>query len=161
YVVPRTLNNGKGSNPLETTVAANFILNSDSSGGHRIAIRASLDKDNATRTAMGWAPYNPVSIAQILEQARDDLMDCFYETDLNTGKMTTRLAFEKSTGKSKKQFQFDLMRLAVLGERLYSAVICDARAFDDSGAQLEPRDWEATLSDALRSARLIQISRTQ
>jgi hypothetical protein len=141
-LVERTIKLRKDSRDL--SVAVNFTLNDDGSGRHRILATYHLDKRNETTLPPAWKPYDSNSASQELENFREVIAACYKGLD-------------KNLGKNRKRFGRDLLRLAVLGDRLRSLAMSGLNVDEKSGSVAL---WERDFFHALEKSTVIQIART-
>jgi CHAT domain-containing protein len=104
----------------------------------------------------GVVPYDPKAAETLLDQARAELLDCFFERD---GDRTdrSRSTLDERNGKPYGQFQDDLVALAHLGRTLY----LHATGQVESDAEEEaPPQWTRRMRRALAERGVIQVART-
>jgi len=151
----RNLRPGSGVRPITSPpdfepqrVALNLTLNDDGGGTHRIIV-PSL----GTPAAIG---YDPLSGERVLAEARRQLLDLFWERDLD-GTVTARVGeIGANNEKTMDAFKRDLLILARHGARLFAQLFAKVRPPDgQSGAQ-----WIAALRAAIAHSSIIQIART-
>jgi hypothetical protein len=138
--------------------ALNLMLNDDGEGGHRIVVMGGSGSADAASTPppTGWVPYNPAAATRLLDEARRELLNCFFARD-SQGVLTNLNALNEQNGKLKEQFQFDLRVLSKLGARLFSTV---TSAVNVEGARSEPVAWSKALRKKLKSSAVVQVARS-
>jgi hypothetical protein len=136
-------------------VAVNLTLNDDGADGHRILVK----QHNEMLPA--WTPFDPKAADKALQDAREELLNCFWQRDAagqfvldGMGNRVSGLG--QNNGKSREQFSRDLFYLAQLGHRFYKMVIGQAEPEGDS----TPVQWGRALSKALAQSGIVQVART-
>jgi hypothetical protein len=165
----RALTGFQGEAAADYPVALNLALNDDGGGGHRILLKYHLEPPGAgTHVGQGWfsdprrrpppgrTRYNPQGSAAILRQARELLLNCFFNRDAQ-GRLLQTQALNKNNGKTRDQFQFDLRELARLGSELFAIL---TGQIDPGEPGQQPRDWTQRMQEALAEAGVIQVART-
>jgi hypothetical protein len=139
-------------------VALNITMNHDGAGGHRFIVKGN---DGLA----SWLAFDPLALKDLLGDARRTLIECFYEKHPVTGELVMagdgypRSAFNAGNGKAFVQFQWDLMRLAELGHKLFYQALQQATPADPSDTRL-PAERMRDLRLALAEGQVIQIART-
>ncbi|GEM_PF-2539449 len=155
-------------------VAVNLTLNDDGAAGHRIVVKRRLDSAAGPPSTsaplppsncptQGWTPYDPAGVGPLVERARDQLLQCFYQKD-STGQVVRDNRGDpvvgldpQTNGKPREQFKWDLVKLAELGSELFVKAFTQVRLEDDRCSQAQ---WAQNLLQVLSSATLIQVART-
>ena len=135
----------------EYPVALNVTLNDDGNGQHRILI-----KDHPELPPV-WRPYDPSASTQILLNARQELLNCFFQRDDGYNVLRGTEGLNDKNGKDYEQFTRDLYKMALLGESLYNAVFSKIR-MSDTGKDWDV--WEGEFRQTLASTSVIQVART-
>lgn len=155
--------------PAPHPVRLQLTLNSDGGLGHRLIVRRSGDGpvpgDGGAGQcpAEGWLPYDPISAGPLLDQARQELLNCFFRRDesrrpaLDGGQPTSGLN-PTTNGKSREQFIRDLIELARVGRRLYRAAVSQVNT---GSAACSAVQWRQSLSTLLADASVIQVARAR
>jgi hypothetical protein len=140
-----------------TEVALNFTLNDDGNGGHRIVVMPRKGSVPAEpNPPPGMVPYNPQAAREVLDDARAELLNCFFLRN-QQGEMLKSNALNSQNGKTKEQFLFDLRTLSKLGAKLFKIVTQQVNVEND---QMKPREWARSLRQVLTQPSLIQVART-
>jgi len=125
-------------------VSVNLTLNEDGSGNHRILATYHLDSKEEISMTSAWGPYDPQYAKKVLNESRNAIASCYENLDENFGK-------------SRKYFGYDMLKLARIGNRLRALALSD---LDVSGTDMTVASWKRELFNAMKSATVIQISRT-
>jgi len=145
-----------GASEGRQPIAASITLNDNGAGGHRIVVKSLADQRPA------WMPFDPVAMQQELNDARTNLLRCFYRADPETGEVLRDRAgngifgLNSNNGKSREQFAWDLFRLAKFGNRLFNLAFGQINA-EEPGV-LSSR-WARDLRQRLREGQVVQIAR--
>jgi hypothetical protein len=140
-----------GAKAEELPVTLNLALNDDGAGNHRILI-----KEQKELTA--WTNYDPKDARDTLDDVRKALKECFFKKNEDDGEVTAEIGLNEGTiGQTKRQFLWDLYRLAIKGRDLWDKAFGGA-IFDN--ADMVRAEWEAALRAALDKGGVIQIART-
>jgi hypothetical protein len=165
---------GAPSHDADARVALNLALNDDGAGGHRIIVKGSHDPLSELPGVSpnrcppnGWTPYDPVAGSDLLENARQSIINCFFEKHAESGDQFGKLVLDRrrkpvygltsDNSKIATQFKIDLLLLAELGYDLW------ATAFDQvkfEGNLCNLIEWRRNFKSILSNSTLIQISRT-
>jgi hypothetical protein len=152
----RQLQLGSETEQKDYRIAASFILNDDGNGSHRIVISKGINPTPA------WTPYDPLGTTQLLDEARDELLTCFFKRDTAGNRSRHPGLDPANNSRTYEQFQLDLFRLAVIGRRIYDTVFSDVRPQHDvGGTELAGIEWERELRRELYETGVIQIARTE
>ncbi|MGB2678399.1 MAG: hypothetical protein WAN12_15040 [Candidatus Acidiferrum sp.] len=135
----------------EYSVGLNLTLNSDGNGQHRILIK---DYPNV---APVWRPYNPAASMQLLQNAREELSNCFCRKDASYNSLKDTEGLNDQNGKDYDQFTRDLYKMALLGESLYNKVFSKVIV---SSTGKDWTEWEAEFRRTLACSSVIQVART-
>ena len=141
-LVNRRVKFHKNSKPRP--VAVNITLNDDGSGHHRILATYHLDQKEELTVPPAWKPYDAQAAQKELDKFRDVMASCYKGLD-------------DSFGKSRKQFGYDMLELAKLGNRLRAFALGD---LDVSATGRSVALWKQELLKSLEVATVIQIART-
>lgn len=150
----RAIHTSEGEALREQPVRVNITLNHDGHGTHRIIVRGQ-ELEHA------WTAYDPHAARKSLGSARSALLDCFWERELETGKVveqqdgTRPCALDEFNGKARDQFALDLFILAEVGRRLYLQMFASARP----DASATSKAWEQRLRQVLHDSSVIQVAR--
>lgn len=156
----RDLGRGEGAAGGRTPVALNLTLNGDGGGAHRIVVRPRIDERGAPaggpppHATPGVVPYDPDAAKAILDEARSELLNCFFERTPQGVDRSRGL--DARNGKPMGAFQDDLVALARLGRRLFRYVTGQAESDDGAAAPV----WTRQLRAALAERAVIQVART-
>ena len=126
-------------------VSVGLTLNEDGSDRHRILATYHLNTNEEATVPPAWAPYDAQSALQTLVEFRKVIANCYQGLDQNFGK-------------SRKDFGYDMLELAKLGDLLMTLAL---GGVDISGTGLKTVAlWKRKLAEALKTATVIQIART-
>jgi hypothetical protein len=132
-------------------VAVNLTLNDDGAGGHRILVK------NIDDPAPAWVAYDPQAMDNLLGDARAELLNIYYQRNLNGSPRSTK-ALDKKNGKTREQFRLDLYVLATLGSRLFNAVVTQATP---GKAGQRTISWVRGIRKQLYQKAIIQVARKE
>ncbi|HAW52077.1 MAG TPA: hypothetical protein DCX54_07100, partial [Flavobacteriales bacterium] len=132
-----------GNNEIRP-ISVGLTLNDDGSGRHRILATYHLNSKEETTIPPAWAPYDSQSAQQTLLEFRKVMTDCY------TG-------LSETFGKNRKDFSYDLLELAKLGDQLRTLALS---GLDVSESGRTVAIWRQGLLDALKTGTVIQIART-
>lgn len=145
--------------PARHAVGVNVTLNDDGNGDHRIIVKfdKARPEGGAAPPPPAWTRYNPVAAVDLLQRARQGLLNCFLRRDRAGALMPNTIGLDANNGKTFDAFRYDLRALARLGAELFKIVTGEALA--EGGAL--PRDWTRALRDAVKESAVIQVARTR
>jgi hypothetical protein len=155
-------------------VTLNLALNDDGAGGHRIIVKGRHDplvdtSDTSPNVCppYGWSPYDPIAGGDLLENARQMLLNCFFQKHTQAGDQFGKLVMDgqgqpvfglqPDNSKNLTQFKIDLLLLAELGYDLWATAF-DQVKIDHSLCILV--EWRRNFRSIIANSTLIQVSRT-
>jgi hypothetical protein len=157
----RAISFGKRSGRKAHPVALNLTLNDDGSGSHRIIIKPRTDAATTPSATefppAAWTKYDPTASAKALNQAREELHNCFFVRNEKGIADPNKVALTRKHGKSREQFKRDLRELAITGSTLFDMVTTDITAEGDETAA---RKVTRAITQALAYPAIIQVART-
>lgn len=147
-----------GQPPEEHRIGLNVTVNDDGAGGHRVIVKRDSDKP-----LEGWTRFDPSGMRGTLREARSTLLDCFFERDPNGNVLRDTEnnplpGLDKNNGKIRRQFGYDLAKLAILGNELFNKAF--GQVVPESSAAANSADWMAELRRSLANGEVIQVIRT-
>jgi hypothetical protein len=139
------------STPDGELIKLNITLNDDLGGGHRIIVPSLGDPT--------FIRYDPVAAQQLLTDARQFLMGCYWLKDRDGNAVLKNgdriLDLDPDNGRPLESFKRDLYELAKFGSRLFGLVFDNAAPEDQTALQ-----WIKQLEKALAESTTIQVART-
>jgi hypothetical protein len=133
----------------EYPIGLNLTLNGNGDGQHRIIIKGHEE------IAPVWRDYNPAASIQLLQNAREELSNCFLLKDSGFNSQKDTEGLDENNGKNFEQFARDLFRMALLGESLYNKIFSKVIVPGKDWTE-----WEQEFRNALASYTVIQVART-
>jgi hypothetical protein len=161
------------ANTVDGQVTLNLALNDDGAGGHRIIVKGRHDPISEPGPPAiqcppyGWTPYDPIAGGNLLENARQVLINCFFQKHSEAGDQFGKLVLdhkgepvfglEPDNSKNATQFKIDLLLMAELGYDLWATAFDQVKIEDNLCNLVE---WRRNFKSIISNSALIQISRT-
>jgi CHAT domain len=142
----RSMRSSADADAEEVAVGFNITLNDDGAEGHRIIIKGDPAGPPVFR------PYDPGAGMQLLEDARNELLNCFFARTQNCDPSNSP-GLLADNARSYADFRCDLYRLALLGQRLYFSTFLEASSADPTFLQMMSR-----IRAGLRTTTVIQVA---
>jgi hypothetical protein len=136
-------------------LALNITVNDNGAGGHRIVVKSAPGQPPA------WMPFDPIAIEQELNDARTNLLRCFYKVNPKTGEVLVDregrgiFGVDANNGKPREQFLWDVFRLAKFGNRLFNLAFGQANPEQTMLNSV----WARELRKKLGERQVLQIAR--
>jgi CHAT domain len=142
----RSMRSSVDSDLEEVSVGFNITLNDDGAEGHRIIIKGDPAGPPVFR------PYDPGAGTQLLDDARGELLNCFFARTQNCDPSNSP-GLLADNARSYADFRCDLYRLALLGQKLYFSTFLEASSADPTFLQMMRR-----IRARLRATTVIQVA---